>query len=117
MSTLRMLADCLGQLSPGMTEPEQKVFVKAAQTVTDVLVDNLDDPGDLTSEADELENLAKVCSVTMQAEIAKLRNRAESLEEYRSWSSHSNDPEHNTYAGENGEDVDLDALFSGLFDR
>jgi len=117
MSTLRMLADCLAGLKPGMTEVEQNVFVKAAKTVTKVLVNNLDDPEDVTSEADELESLAKICNVRMEAEISTLRYQADSLEERRSWSSESSDPERNTYVAVNSEDVDLDALFSGLLDR
>jgi hypothetical protein len=117
MSTLRMLAACLAGLNPGMTEVEQKMFVKAAKTVTNVVADNLDDPGSVTSEADELESLAKLCNTTMEAEIAKLRDRAVSLEERTSWSSDSSDPERNTYVRADGEDVDLDALFSGLLDR
>ena len=71
----------------------------------------------MTSEAEELESLAKLCNVTMEAEIAKLRDRAVSLEECASWSSDSIDPERNTYVRVNSEDVDLDALFSGLLDR
>ena len=117
MSTLRMLADCLAGLNPGMTGVEQSVFVKAAQTVTNVLADNLDDPGDVTSEAEELESLAKLCNVTMEAEIATLRDRAVSLEECASCSSDRSDPEANTYVPANSEDVDVDALFSGLLDR
>jgi hypothetical protein len=117
MSTLRTLADCLAGLNLGMTEVERKVFVKAAQAVTNVLVDNLDDPGDVTSEAEELKSLAKLCNVTMEAEITTLRNRAVSLEERANWSSDSSDPEANTYVPTNSEDVDLDALFSGLLDR
>src|SRR5262249_39251088 len=106
MSTLRTLAACLGELSPGMTGIEQNVFVKAAQTVTNLLADNLDDPADVTSEADELESLAKLCNVTMEAEIAKLRDRAVSLEERTSWSADSIDPEHNRYPRADSEDVD-----------
>lgn len=117
MSTLRMLADCLAGLNPGMTQGERKVFVKAAQTVSNVLADNLDDPGDVTSEAEELESLAKLCNVRMEHEIATLRDRAVSLEERASWSSDSSDPEANKYVPANNEDVDLDALFSGLLDR
>ena len=81
------------------------------------MADNLDDPEDVTSEAADLENLAKLCNVTMEAEIAKLRDRAISLEERRSWSSDPSDPERNTYVRANSEDVDLVALFSGLLDR
>ncbi len=117
MSTLRMLADCLAGLNAGMTQVEQKMFVEAAKAVTNVLADNLEDPGDVTSEAEELESLAKVCNVTMEAEITRLRDRAVSLEERASWSSDSSDPERNTYVPANSEDVDLDALFSGLLDR
>jgi hypothetical protein len=117
MSTLRMLADCVAELDPGMTSVEQEVFVKAAKTVTDVLADNLDDPGDVTSEAEELEALAHLCKVPMKAEISKLRERAESLEERKSWLRDGNDPERNTYVRANSEDVDIDALFSGLLDR
>ena len=45
MSTLRILADCLAGLNPSSTEVEQKVFVKAAKMVTDVLADNFKIPG------------------------------------------------------------------------
>lgn len=117
MSTLRMLAGCLAELNPGMTRVEQKAFVKAAKAVTIVLADNLDDPGDIKSEAEELESLAKLCNMTLEDEIAKLRDRALSLEERTTWRSDSGDPERNTYVQANGEDVDLDALFSGLLDR
>jgi hypothetical protein len=117
MSTLRMLADCLAGLNPGITEVEQKVFVKAARNVTSVLADNLDDAGDVHSEAEELESLAKLCRVSMENEITTLRDRAVSLEERASWSSDSSDPERNRYVPSNSEDVDLDALFLGLLDR
>lgn len=117
MSTLRMLAGCLAEVDPGMTSVEQQVFVKAAKTVTDVLADNLDDPGDLASEVEELEALAQLCKVPMKAEISKLRERAESLEERKSWLRDGTDPERNTYVRGNSEEVDLDALFSGLLDR
>jgi hypothetical protein len=62
-------------------------------------------------------SLAKLCNVTMEAEIETLRDRAVSLEERASCSSDRSDPEANTYVPANSEDVDLDALFSGLLDR
>lgn len=117
MSTLRMLADSLAALKPGMTKVEEKLFVKAARTVANVVADNLDDPGAMASEAEELVNLAKVCNVAMEVEIETLRNKAASLEERASWSSDGSDPEANAYLPANSEDVDLDALFSGLLDR
>ncbi|MBK9169738.1 MAG: hypothetical protein IPM24_20070 [Bryobacterales bacterium] len=117
MSTLRMLADCLAGLHPGLTEIEQEVFIRAARAVTNVLADNLEDPGHVTSEAEELESLADLCNMTMEAEIARLRHLAVSLEERESWSSDCGDPERNSYVPTNSEDVNLDALFLGLLDR
>ena len=52
----------------------------------------------------------------METEIAKLRDRAESLEERRSSCSDNSDPERNMYVRDD-EELDLDSLFSGLLDR
>jgi len=120
ISTLRILAESLAVLNLGMTEIEQSVFVQAARTVTKVQADNLDDPGDLTSEAEELKSLGKLCNVAMTAEIAKLQKRADYyLEQRASESSDGSNPDQSTYVhvSANRDDVDLDRLFSGLLDR
>jgi hypothetical protein len=116
LSALRVLSETMNFNGRVLSAEEISAFVTAAKIVVETAIGNVDDADYANGEAVELANLARICGVELDEQIAKLQAHAEQL------SDESNiladDPESKYMSRKHAQEAfDMDSLFSGLLDR
>ena len=117
IDSLRTLAEVVLSSGSSLTDEEKKAFHEAGKLAAEILVENAETADEIQHEISELEQLAAVCGLDFNQEIAELGATADELEEGGS-SDNFHDPE-STHVPQSATDekFDMDALFAGLLDR
>lgn len=118
VSSIRVLIEMVVSDGSSLTDKEKATLLVATKTMVETIKDNADDSEDVRGEADELVSLERLSGVNLNAQVASLTSRADSLAERES-DRHQSDPEAQRLPvdARANDEFDVDLLFTGLLDR
>jgi len=118
VSSLRVLIEIVVSEGSSLTDKEKATLLVATKTIVETIKNNADDSDDVRGEAEELVSLERLSGVNLNAQVASLTSRADSLAERQSDRQQS-DPEAERVPvdARANDEFDVDLLFMGLLDR